>query len=255
VVDAITIIFIIFTTAHAMLVLLALFIFVTCSLGESIHVPGYQSLNKRVTPLLEKCPQNPATNTAYHISLIGLHQHKNGGPNATECGPPGGSPHINLHFDQCKDINCNGCNFPFVTYNQYKNLERQYLIPINNWHAFIYKSSDGKECVCLWDSRSRVKWSQCFNKTPDINDIKDVLLTYVENIQQAAEDIWLELVDLPWQFKVLVMAVVLGAFVALFSEFIAALAAAGIVIAADVLADVTAVLLTGLAAKFGIPVP
>lgn len=51
------------------------------------------------------------------------------------------------------------------------------------------------------------------------------------------------------------MTAAVGAFVALFSEFIAALAAAGIVIAADVVAEMAAALIAGLAARFGIPLP
>jgi len=74
-------------------------------------------------------------------------------------------------------------------------------------------------------------------------------------MQQAAGDVWLELVDLPWQFKVLVITAAVGAFVALLSEIIAALAAAGIVIAADVIAEIGAALIAALAARFGIPLP
>ena len=239
-----------------MLVSFALFAFLTYSLGTSTYVHGHDSLNKRAATLFEKCPQNPSTNTAYHISLIGLHTHANGGPPATECGYPGGSPHFNLHFDQCIDINCNGCNFPFVTYSQYIKLVKAHLIQLNNWHAFAYTSTNNEECLCLWDSKTGATLNPpCSNNTSNTDDIKNLLLDYVDNMQQAAGDVWLELVDLPWQFKVLVITAAVGAFVALLSEIIAALAAAGIVIAADVIAEIGAALIAALAARFGIPLP
>ena len=229
------------------------FVLVTGSFG-AIYASEHHKLSKRAATLLEQCPQDPTTGTGYHISLIGPHVDNNGAP-ATQCGNPKGSTHVNLHFDECKSPDCHGCYFPFESYDQYKALEGKYLIPIHNWHAFVY-AIDNYKCVCLYDSVTQETYTECVDKNiKDIEAIKDVLLSYVKDIQEVAAGVWEDLVELPWQVKVVVITLVVAACVALLPIVITALEAAGIVITAEVVTTTVAALAAGLAAQFGIPVP
>ena len=236
-----------------MMLFVAVFLLFTGSWGAA-YPSEHHALSKRATTLLEQCPHDPTTNTGYHISLIGPHT-DNDGPPATQCGNPKGSTHVNLHFDQCKTPDCHGCKFPFESYDQYKALEDKYLIPIRNWHAFVY-AIDEYKCVCLYDSVTGETHSECVDSNiRDIEAIKDVLLSYVKDIQEAAGGVWEDLVELPWQVKLVVITLVVAAFVALLPVVITALEAAGIVIAAEVVTTTAAALAAGLAAQFGIPIP
>lgn len=190
------------------------------------------------------------TNTGYHILLLDLHVDDENQPVATTCGPPKGSPHYNLHFDRCKNVKCNGCSFPFETYSQYETLEARYLVPIHNWHAFVYHEVVGQTayvCVCLYDSTTHEAKSECFT-----NDIKRSLLDAQAEMQEVAMEVWVELDDLPWTSKTAIILVVIAALLALFPEIIAALITAGIALTTEVIAAATAALSAGLASSFGI---
>lgn len=204
----------------------------------------FTNITKRDVPILyEKCYGDLSTQNSYHIQLLDLHQHSGMG-SATACGDPQGSPHYNLHFDMCipgKTPPCNNCIFPFTTWEQYSALRDRYLVEIHNWHAFSYTVA-GYQCLCLWDSVTGTKYDNCFD-----TDVKDALLTVVSDVAGLAQEIWGELVDLPWQAKAGIIALVTAAVILLLPLIIDVLIAAGVKISADLIAEAGAALL----AKFG----
>ena len=71
------------------------------------------------------------------------------------------------------------------------------------------------------------------------------------DVEGLAQEIWGELVDLPWQAKAGIIALVAAAVVLLLPLIIDALVAAGVVISADLIAEAGAALLAWLEANFG----
>jgi hypothetical protein len=141
---------------------------------------------------------------------------------------------------------CNNCMFPFTTWEQYSALRDKYLVKKFNWHAFVYKSA-GYPCICLYDSVTGTKYDDCVG-----TDVKAALLTVMADVEGMAGEIWGELVDLPWESKAAIIALVAAACVLLSSLIIDALVAAGVVVSADLIAEAAAALLAGFAAQFGI---
>lgn len=200
---------------------------------------------------------------SYHISLLGFHTHVGGGstppPIATTCGDPGGSPHINLHFDKCVPTAtpvCNDCNFPYVNSNSYMALRRQYLTQIKSYHGFQYTNAEGKTCFCVYNSAppKGVEFDRCFDcKTPEC--VKDEVLVLVSDVKGLAVDIWMDLVDLPLPDKIAIAVVFVAALVLFVPLILGSLATAGVVISADAIAAAVAALGASIAAALGIPLP
>jgi len=216
-----------------------------------------------VPTIFERCYSDVLTMQSYHIALLGFHTHVGGGSTpplpVTTCGLPGGSEHINLHFDECLPTAtpiCNDCNFPYVNNKKYIDLRKMYLEQIRSYHGYQYTNENGDTCICVYDSAfKKVEFDRCF-ECPNPECVKDEVLVLVSDVKGLAVDVWMDLVDLPLPDKIGIAVVFVAALLLLLPLLLGSAATAGIVISADAIATaVTALGASIVAALPGIPQP
>jgi len=235
-------------------------------LNASISAPTRTILYERaatpVPTVFERCYSDVVTGQSYHIALLAFHTHVGSGstpkPPATTCGDPGGSEHINLHFDECVPTEtpvCNDCNFPYVNYNSYIALRRIYLTQIKSYHGFQYTNANQETCFCVYDSVSKkAEFDRCFTcLTPEC--VKDEVLVLVSDVKGMAVDIWTDLVDLPLPEKIAIAVVFVAALLLFLPLILGSVATAGVVISAEAIDAAVAALGASIAAALGIPLP
>ena len=214
-----------------------------------------------VPTVFERCYSDVLTRQSYHISLLGFHTHVGGGstppPPVTTCGLPGGSEHINLHFDECVPTAtpvCNDCEFPYVNNKAYIALRKIYLTQIKSYHAYQYTNANGDTCICVYDSKDKkVEFDRCFTCLTD-ECIKDEVLVLVSDVKGLAEGVWMDLVDLPLPDKIGIAVVFVAALALFLPLMLGSAAATGIAItAAAIDAAVTALAASIAAALPQIP--